>query len=98
MAGGHILMAGKSDPLQDSCMKPEGIQKIWTLSRIWLDSTEKHINSWGPGQEEKVLDANQFRNIVGTVAALIGLRHQIKKKSQDHILYPLKWELLGSNT
>jgi len=28
-------------------MKPECIRKRWTLSRIWLDSTEKNIKILG---------------------------------------------------
>jgi hypothetical protein len=28
-------------------MKPEGIRKRWTLSRLWLDSMEKHIKILG---------------------------------------------------
>jgi hypothetical protein len=34
-------------------MKPEGIRKRWTLTRIWLDSTKTHKNPGDQGRKTK---------------------------------------------
>jgi hypothetical protein len=46
-------------------------------------------NPGDQGQDDKVLDANQLRSIVGTVTAIIGLQNEIKRSLRDCILSPL---------
>jgi hypothetical protein len=48
---------------------------------------KKHVNPGDQGQEDKVLDANQLRSIVGTIT-----ESDKKKSLRDHILSPLMGE------